>query len=168
MTSSKNASVTSLLKLIHILGYAGLIPFVIPVGLMCAKFWFGFGTANNGSMVFYAPYLFTSYSAIILSFMAGTLWANWYLVEKQNLAKVAILVSNLLALTAFSALLLMYVSVLPQILCVIILGLGFVSLLWVERIIGVQVKAYWRMRLSLTILVVILHFLMMIILFMEF
>ncbi len=58
----------------------------------------------------YAPYIFIAYSAVILSFMSGTLWASWQTTGNQSLAKPAVLMSNLLALSAWFALLFIYIA----------------------------------------------------------
>jgi hypothetical protein len=168
MTSSENAPVMPLLKLMCILGFAGLMPFVIPVCLMLNDIWFGVDVAGVSSWVAYAPYLFVTYGGVILSFMSGTLWAGWQTIDNNNLAKFAILMSNLLALAAWCALLLVYITPVAEIFCVILLMIGFMSLLWVERMIGGVEKAYWRLRLSLTSIVMVLHLVMITLLFMEF
>ena len=46
---------------------------------------------------------------------------------------------------------------------VALLMAGFVSLLCVEHLVGGIGKAYWRLRLSLTIIVVVLHLSMLVI-----
>ena len=168
MISSEDAPAMRLLKLMHILGYAGLIPFGIPVCLMLNDLWFGSAIRSGIPWVVHAPDIFISYSAIILSFMCGTLWAGWQTIGDNRLAKGAVLVSNLLALSAWSALLLMFILAVPKVLSVILLMLGFISLLIVERMLGSAVIVYWRMRLSLTAIVVILHLIMITLVIKEF
>ena len=160
MISSKNDPTMGLLKMMHILGYAGLIPFMLPLCLMLTNLWFGPAKGNGMPWAAYAPDIFISYSAIILSFMCGTLWAGWQTIGNNRLARYAVLVSNLLALSAWSALLLMFIAPVPKVLCVILLMLGFISLLATERWMGSAVIVYWRMRLSLTAIVIILHLIM--------
>jgi len=116
----------------------------------------------------HAPDIFTSYSAVILSFMCGTLWAGWQTIGNNRLAKGAVLVSNLLALSAWGALLLMFIASVPKVFCVILLMLGFISLLTAERMLGTAVMVYWRMRLTLTAIVLILHLIMITLVIMEF
>ena len=168
MISSEDAPAMPLLKLMHILGYAGLIPFGIPVCLMLNDLWFGSAIRRGIPWVVHAPDMFISYSAVILSFMCGTLWAGWQTIGNNRLAKGAVLVSNLLALSAWGALLLMFIASVPKVFCVIILMLGFISLLTAERMLGTSVMIYWRMRLFLTAIVVILHLLMITLVIMEF
>ena len=168
MISSEDAPAMTLLKLMHILGYAGLIPFGIPVCLMLNDLWFGSAIRRGIPWVVHAPDMFISYSAVILSFMCGTLWAGWQTIGNNRLAKGAVLVSNLLALSAWGALLLMFIASVPKVFCVIILMLGFISLLTAERMLGTSVMIYWRMRLSLTAIVLILHLLMITLVIMEF
>ena len=98
----------TVLTLIRILGYAGIIPFAIPVWLMIDGFWFGPGLQSAALFGLYAPYIFIAYSAVILSFMSGTLWANVQMTGNLSLVKPAVLMSNFLALSAWFALLLIY------------------------------------------------------------
>ena len=168
MISSEDAPAMPLLKLMHIVGYAGLIPFGIPVCLMLGDLWFGSTIRSGIPWVVHAPDLFISYSAIILSFMCGTLWAGSQTIGNNRLAKGAVLVSNLLALSAWGALLLMLIASVPKVFCVILLMFGFISLLTAERMLGTAVMVYWRMRLSLTAIVLILHLIMITLVTMEF
>ena len=168
MISSEDAPAMPLLKLMYILGYAGLIPFGIPVCLMLDDLWFGSTIRSGIPWVVHAPDLFISYSAIILSFMCGTLWAGWQTIGNNRLAKRAVLLSNLLALSAWGALLLMLIASVPKVFCVILLMFGFISLLTAERMLGTAVMDYWRMRLSLTAIVLILHLIMITLVIMEF
>jgi hypothetical protein len=100
--------------------------------------------------------------------MSGTLWANWQTVENLSLAKPIVLMSNLLALSAWCALLLIYVAPIMTIFAVTLLMLGFISLLWAERLVNPVDKQYWRMRLSLTSLVTGLHLVVVTLMLMEF
>jgi len=167
MPRSDSTSVIPLPTLIRILGYAGLIPFVIPVWLLLDQLWFGLELQGAVPFGIYAPYIFISYSAVILSFMSGTLWASWQMVDNKNLAKFAVLISNLFALNAWCALLLIYIAPIMAAYSVTFLMFGFISLLWVEHLIGGLEKVYWRMRLSLTGIVIILHLVMITLIFME-
>ncbi|MEZ7985481.1 MAG: DUF3429 domain-containing protein, partial [Gammaproteobacteria bacterium] len=89
-------------------------------------------------------------------------------IGNNRLAKGAVLVSNLLALSAWGALLLMFIASVPKVFCVILLMFGFISLLTAERMLGTAVMVYWRMRLSLTAIVLILHLIMITLVIMEF
>ena len=165
MTNNENSSVMTLMR---ILGYVGLIPFVVPVLLMLDGFWFGPGLQSAALFGLYAPYIFIAYSAVILSFMSGTLWASWQTVENGSLAKLIVLMSNLLALSAWCALLLIYIAPIMTIFAVTLLMLGFISLLWAERLVNPVDEQYWRMRLSLTSLVTGLHLVVVALMLMEF
>tara|TARA_B110000503_G_scaffold88794_1_gene134602 strand:+ start:1857 stop:1997 length:141 start_codon:yes stop_codon:yes gene_type:complete len=44
-----------LLKLIHILGYAGVAPSIIPVGLIFDELWLGFGSRSAMLLTHFAP-----------------------------------------------------------------------------------------------------------------
>jgi hypothetical protein len=167
MPSIKNTSGIRLPMLIRILGYTGLIPLMIPVWPMFDQLWFGLGLRSAVLFGIYAPQIFIAYSAVILSFMSGTLWAKWQTVKEQSLAKFAVLTSNLFALSAWCALLLIYSAPVMAVFSVALLMLGFISLLWVEHLIGGLEKVYWRMRLSLTGIVIILHLVMITLIFME-
>lgn len=157
----------TVLTLIRILGYAGIIPFAIPVWLMIDGFWFGPGLQSAALFGLYAPYIFIAYSAVILSFMSGTLWANVQMTGNLSLGKPAVLMSNFLALSAWFALLLIYIAPIMTIFAVTLLMLGFISLLWAERIVDSGTKVYWRMRLSLTTIVTALHLVVAILMLME-
>ena len=165
MTNNENSSVMTLMR---IKGYVGLIPFVVPVLLMLDGFWFGPGLQSAALFGLYGPYIFIAYSAVILSFMSGTLWASWQTVENGSLAKLIVLMSNLLALSAWCALLLIYVAPIMTIFAVTLLMLGFISLLWAERLANPVDEQYWRMRLSLTSLVTGLHLVVVALMLMEF
>ena len=53
------------------------------------------------------------------------------------------------------------------IFAVTLLMLGFISLLWAERIVDSGTEVYWRMRLSLTTIVTALHLVVAILMLME-
>ena len=141
---------------------------MVPVLLMLDGFWFGPGLQSAALFGLYVPYIFIAYSAVILSFMSGTLWASWQTVENGSLAKLIVLMSNLLALSAWCALLLIYVAPIMTIFAVTLLMLGFISLLWAERLANPVDEQYWRMRLSLTSLVTGLHLVVVALMLMEF
>jgi hypothetical protein len=157
----------TVLTLIRILGYAGIIPFAVPVWLMIDGFWFGPGLQSAALFGLYAPYIFIAYSAVILSFMSGTLWANVQMTGNLSLVKPSVLMSNLLALSAWFALLLIYIAPIMTIFAVTLLMLGFISLLWAERIVDRGTEVYWRMRLWLTTIVTALHLVVAILMLME-
>ena len=64
-------------SIMKVLGYAGLLPFLSTAVVMLNAVMNGPGLQSAAVFNLYAPYVFISYSAVILSFMAGTLWAKW-------------------------------------------------------------------------------------------
>ncbi|MDB4001036.1 DUF3429 domain-containing protein, partial [bacterium] len=72
-----------------------------------------------------------------------------------------IIFSNLVALSAWASLLLIYVAPILTVFAVTLLMAGFASLLWAERMMnrlaGKIDRSYWSMRLRITILVVFWH-----------
>ncbi|MFT5851593.1 MAG: hypothetical protein ACI87J_001566 [Colwellia sp.] len=128
------------MKAWKILGYLGLLPFIISLYLSTEKLFFGISTKH----------VFIAYSAVILSFIAGTLWrrdSQTYL-DKQNI------ISNLFSLLAFTSLLL------DQKIALIILGVSFMLLFFYEKSLGKQSKLltdYMNMRFWLTLIVALLH-----------
>ena len=157
MTISLNKPPPSLLNFMRVLGYAGLIPFIFPLGLIVCELWFGIVFYHEMVPPHFASYMFITYSAVILSFMSGTLWAHGQQINEQYLAKCAVLLSNVFSLSAWCAVLMSYVAPEWAVYSVALLMAGFVSLLCVEHLVGGIGKAYWRLRLSLTIIVVVLH-----------
>ena len=123
------------------LGYLGLAPF----GLTLI-----FEKTTTEIFNTSAMQVFIFYSAIILSFIAGTLWRK----KNDPLSIKLQLVSNLFSLLAFFALLM------PEKLALIILALSYVTVLFFEYAIE-QIKQenphYLTMRLHLTTIVVLLH-----------
>ena len=100
--------------------------------------------------------------------MSGTLWAKGQGLKSHNASLCAILMSNILALLAWFALLLGIVLLQMLVTCLLVLMFGYVSLLWVERShneVKSEIKsAYWLMRLRLSCVVLALHLLMIILL----
>ena len=136
--------------LMLVLGYAGLSPFVLLSVMMLHAAFVGPGLQSSSVFGLYAPYLFISYSAIILSFLSGTLWSrNGYAAESTK-NELLLVGSNLLALIAWLALILVYFSSVMTLLAVSLLIAGFASVLLLERSIMTTNKSYWRLRLYLT------------------
>lgn len=94
--------------------------------------------------------VFIFYSAIILSFIAGTLWRK----ENDTLSIKLQLASNLFSLLAFFALLM------PEKMALMVLSASYLVVLCFEYYIE-QVRQenphYFAMRLQLTVIVVLLH-----------
>ena len=81
--------------IIRVLGFAGLIPFLLPVllmiqGVLSAK---GFQSASLFGL--YAPYVFITYSAIILSFLCGALWGKAVSGDCRQSGNAVLIFSNL-------------------------------------------------------------------------
>ncbi|WP_394172463.1 DUF3429 domain-containing protein [Thalassotalea litorea] len=79
------------------LGYAGLIPFIAAVTLFAFDIRI-FSLSGDS--------LFVLYSAVILSFLAGTLWANSLKNNGEAIYNRELVTSNILSLIAFVSLML--------------------------------------------------------------
>lgn len=153
-------------NLTSLLGDLGSLPFILLAGVMADAHFNGPGLHSASVLGLYAPYIFIAYSAVILSFLSGALWERERerersrQAEPNRLATVTILFSNFIALSAWACLLLIYVAPIMTVFAICLLLAGFLSLLWVERLIGAAElfsSSYWSMRLRITILVVLLH-----------
>lgn len=149
-------------NLINILGYLGLIPFLVPSYLMAEGFFYGAGLQSAAIFGLYAPYVFIAYSAIILSFLSGTLWGHARQADAMpsgdGLLQGAIVFSNLVALSAWASLLLIYIAPIMTLFAVCLLMAGYLGLLLLEGlVIGPQQKQYWAMRIRLTSVVALTH-----------
>jgi len=146
------------------LGYLGLIPFLVPLIEMTDALASGVGVHGASIFGFYAPYVFIAYSAIILSFLAGILWAKSRDFSQRRIARSMILFSNLLALSGWASLLLINISSILMVFAVALLLCGYGSLLLAERSLDHDARdsQYWRMRLVLTMIVICAHSLVLI------
>lgn len=136
-------------KISTYLGYLGLLPFYICLLLS--------QIVNNEqlephSLIVSIQQAFVFYSAIILSFMSGTLWQKETSKKQVKLQ----LLSNVLCLIAFACLLM------PVFYSLIILPITYVGLLFTEYLLRFQQQitlaaSYIKMRLILTLLVVLSH-----------
>jgi len=127
-------------SLSELLGYAGLIPFILLGGLT----WFGVDGAGN---------LFKLYSLTILAFMAGGCWG----VEQANPDKID---STLLALSIGAFLWGLMAYFLPLNVSVVMLLAAFILLLWIESnpLFKQSYQAsYKKLRLILTTVVGVMH-----------
>ena len=129
------------------LGYLGLLPFIFCLWLFHMPIE---GISNN--LLFDPKQTFSFYSAIILSFIAGTLWRK----DRVKIQSGAQILSNIFCLYAFVCLLF------PLFYTLIFLPLGYFSLLLTEYILfnnkgDGYTKPYFTMRLRLTTLVILLH-----------
>jgi len=153
--------------LMKILGYAGLVPFLVPGYLMGQAFFSAPGLQSAAIFGLYAPYVFIAYSAVILSFLSGTVWAYARPME-GGLSRGAIVVSNLLALSAWLSLLLIYVAPIMTLFALCLLMAGYLGLLVIERQLGVpQTPDYWRLRIQLSVVVSLAHLLVILMMLAE-
>ena len=148
-------------NLTSLLGDLGSLPFILLAGVMADAHFNGPGLHSASVLGLYAPYVFIAYSAVILSFLSGALWATARANETERLATAIIIFSNLVALAAWASLMLIYVAPILTVFAVTLLMAGFVSILWAERVMnslaGEPKTSYWSMRLRITILVVVWH-----------
>lgn len=140
---------------INALGYSGLIPFVLAAGLI----WFEVSPPVSDELFVYA-----SYSALILSFLAGILWGRSLGQDGDSGNHFILISSNTFVLLAWLALLML--TVLP-VLSLILLAAGFIVLLILERRLFERLFAglahsYKYYRFSLTALVVATHVLVLV------
>ncbi len=132
------------------LGYAGLLPFIITTLML----W------GDWSLPWLDPqFAFISYSATILSFLAGTLWGRVLSLYASNNINNLLILSNLYALLAWFSLLLAVPAV-----GLVTLSFGYFSLLSIEKNChNLPVNPqYRRMRVRLTSVAVVCHLLMLI------
>ena len=143
--------------LIKTLGYAGTVPFLLPVYLMGQAFLSSKGLQSAALFGLYAPYVFIAYSAVILSFLSGTVWAYARSVDAV-VSYGAILFSNLVALSAWLSMLLTYIAPIMTLFALCLLMAGYLGLLLIERLLEVPENAgYWHMRIQLTAVVALAH-----------
>lgn len=154
----KNTGIPSQ-KLILWLGYLGLIPFIVPVFEMSRASLSpsGFSSASIGGL--YAPYVFVTYSVVILSFLGGLLWQKSRSSTSPQQRKIILIFSNLIALSGWFSLLIMYFSAFGTLMSLSLLMCGFILTLLAERALenGVVDDSYWNMRITLTLTVIALH-----------
>jgi len=155
-------------RLINILGYLGLTPFLLCLAVMLYSVIFGRGLHSASIFGFYGPYVFIAYSGVILSFLAGTLWSQARLSQQVALAKSAIIFSNLVALMIWFSLLIIYLSPILTVTALCRLMAGFLSLLYFERFLAVETDEHYRsMRVQLTAIVCIAHLALITLMLME-
>lgn len=126
------------MPLIHVLGYAGLVPFVVMTAM---QLW-------PAGFAFTVPYAaFQSYSQIILAFMAGVLWP----VLHQQQAKLFPVWVVSFALAAW------FSSLLGPLQQLLVLAAAFALLRLLEIILAQSLAyppAYHRLRNHLSIVVI--------------
>ena len=147
------------------LGYLGLLPFI-------GCLWLFEYLPQLADVSFLQPYLnafavnpqqtFILYSAIILSFMAGSLWkkdtynANTHESKINSSSKALAVISNLICLFAFTCL---FLSIFYSL---ILLPLGYLCALFIEYYFCNKKEPsftpqYIKMRIILTAIVISLH-----------
>ncbi|MEX1220760.1 MAG: DUF3429 domain-containing protein [Idiomarina sp.] len=135
-------------KLTNLLGYLGLLPFLAATVLEVIDADF----LGKSGLTYFA-----SYSAIILSFMAGTLWGKVLSANDEGGTAVAFIMSNVFALAAWASLLME-----RSVITLVILVIGYALLWFTEKNPAVGQSnycpiTYGRLRRRLTIIVVVLH-----------
>ncbi|MCL6416049.1 DUF3429 domain-containing protein [Aestuariirhabdus sp. Z084] len=145
------------MRLIGVLGYAGLLPFVF---FVVSAF---FKTAWLYLNPFFA---FVSYSAVILGFLGGVIWGRQLGTSDTASSAPALIFSNLFALVACLALLISSFGLSLIGLSLIVLSLAYVALLIAERDLLFEQRqdypaSYPTMRYWLTGAVVGLHLVML-------
>ena len=148
---------TNLFTVICLLGSIGLVPFIISVGCMMSGAWLGGGLQSVSIFGLYAPHIFLAYSAVILSFLAGTLWGKWETFPSNRHSAAVLIFTNLTSLLAWVSLTVIHISQFLSILAVALLAGGYLGILGVERTLKSSSRGYWNLRISLTTVVVFLH-----------
>lgn len=175
-TQSTEQSSSTIFRL---LGFAGLVPFLVPVILMVQGALSAAGFQSAALFGLYAPYVFTTYSAIILSFLCGALWGKAVSGDCRQSANALLIFSNLIALSAWSCTLLIYLAPIMSIFAVALLLSGFLAVLFCERefeqIImqsntdkDFRTTSYWKMRMQLTGLVALMHIIVIYLMISEY
>ncbi|MCK8076700.1 DUF3429 domain-containing protein [Vibrio sp. 1CM2L] len=132
------------------LGYMGLIPFL-----------FGLLLSLTDSQVFSlsGETLFITYSVAILSFLSGILWGNGIENFESQSSKKALILSNVIVLAAWLAVLL---GEQQEFLTTLILIIGYIAVWRAERSMREENQSegpdgYFDMRTRLTSSVVLMH-----------
>jgi hypothetical protein len=162
-----NLSESNTLRVASALGYLGVLPFALCAAVLAESATLGAGAQAAALFGFYVPYVFVSYSAVILSFVCGALWGG---VNGQQVTRTAahiLLFSNIVSLSAWFSLLLTHVSHFMTLVSVGLLAMGFVAVLFVERTVVNSDGGYWRLRRNLTMVVVLLHLFVLFVIAME-
>ena len=132
------------------LGLLGLVPFLV---ILLPFF------GMDRLLSFTIPFLFTCYSATILSFLAGVLWGRVLADDDSLLTFFILIFSNAMALFSWAGLLLYAASRASSLL---LLMLGYLFILLAElryrrRIFHKLDSGYFRLRVLLTGTVLVLH-----------
>ena len=140
-----------------ILGCLGLIPFLGSSALILSDFIHYGHVASSNLFGIYTPLIFISYSAIILSFLCGTLWGSrdhMRLLKQEN---TLLLFTNLIAVIAWFLILAVQISNTLLLMGVFLLGVSFVVLFFVEITFTLMDQKYKVLRSLLTAAVFLSH-----------
>ncbi len=132
------------------LGYMGLIPFLF--GLLLSLTDSQFFSLSGET-------LFITYSVVILSFLSGILWGNGIENFESQSSNKALILSNVIVLAAWLAVLL---GEQQEFLTTLILIIGYIAVWRAERFMreenqGEGPDGYFDMRTRLTSSVVLMH-----------
>ncbi|PMH27710.1 hypothetical protein BCU71_03890 [Vibrio lentus] len=132
------------------LGYMGLIPFLFGLLLSLTDSQF-LGLSGEA--------LFITYSVVILSFLSGILWGNGIENFESQSSNKALILSNVIVLVAWLAVLL---GEQKEFLTTLILIIGYIAVWRAERSIREENQSegpdgYFDMRTRLTSSVVLMH-----------
>jgi len=143
------------------LAWFGILPFLIAI-LMVAL----------GSTLFSVSgeLLFVTYSAIILTFMAGTLWGQCsHSDESATDHRIPIVVSNIWAIIAWLCVILIQVNEAFLSVVILFLALGYFHVLTQEKKVNLLVvsESYFTLRTQVTCKVIILHLLLLLFIYLD-
>ena len=143
------------------LAWFGILPFLIAI-LMVAL----------GSTLFSVSgeLLFVTYSAIILTFMAGTLWGQCsHSAESATDHRIPIVVSNIWAIIAWLCVILIQVNEALLSVVILLLALGYFHILIQEKKVNLLVasESYLTLRTQVTCKVIILHLLLLLFIYLD-
>ena len=143
------------------LAWFGILPFLIAI-LMVAL----------GSTLFSVSgeLLFVTYSAIILTFMAGTLWGQCsHSDESATDHRIPIVVSNIWAIIAWLCVILTQVNEAFLSVVILLLALGYFHILTQEKKVNLLVasESYLTLRTQVTCKVIILHLLLLLFIYLD-
>ncbi|MCB5357845.1 DUF3429 domain-containing protein [Vibrio lentus] len=132
------------------LGYMGLIPFLFGLLLSLTDSQF-FGLSGET--------LFITYSVVILSFLSGILWGNGIENFESQSSNKALILSNVIVLVAWLAVLL---GEQKEYLTTLVLIIGYIAVWRAERSMREENQSegpdgYFDMRTRLTSSVVLMH-----------
>ncbi|MEP7186652.1 MAG: DUF3429 domain-containing protein [Rhodanobacter sp.] len=122
------------------IGWSGVLPFVLAVlAALVLPAWAGFAAA-----------VFVSYGAVILSFLGGARWGRALAGDVGSGRFVEAVVPSLIG---FSALLLLHTAW----IALLLLATGFAVWLVIDQRDPLWSRAYKRMRLGISVVVLMLH-----------